>query len=470
MEKWLRYVADSRRLAQVGARLVPNTARWTTAGLTLALAALAQAADAPATFYKDVLPVLQQNCQNCHRPGEIGPMPLLTYDEARPWAKALREAVALQHMPPWHADPGVGDFSNDRRLSESEVKAILSWADNGAPAGNPADAPPPREFVDGWTIGEPDQIFEMPIDFQASASGTIPYQYIKIPSGFTQDRWVQAVEIRPGNRRFVHHGVVYAREPDAEWASKAPTGEFFELWKTQPRAERTPGKTMFSTTKEPEHLQVFVPGADAVRFADGQARLVKAGSEIVFEMHYTPTGKPETDRTQVGIIFAKEPPRERVRTVRINNGSPINIPPGAADYIKESRVAVEHPIRIVALQPHMHYRGKSMFFSAIMPSGEQRDLLSVSKYNFHWQMTYYARDPVSLPVGSILICKAVYDNSANNPDNPDAKAWVKGGLQSEEEMMAGFLEVGTAPDLGGVDVFRDSSDESPKAEIASNRD
>jgi len=398
-------------------------------------------------------------------------MPLLTYEEARPWAKALREAVALRRMPPWHADPGVGEFSNDRRLRESEINAIISWADNGAPAGDPSDAPPPREFVEGWTIGEPDLVFEMPLEFKAPLSGKVPYQYIMIPSGFTEDRWVQAVEVRPGNRSLVHHAVVYAREADAEWGGKAPKSEFFELWKTQTPLKRVPGKTMFSSTKEPEHLQVFVPGADPVRLADGQARLIKAGSDIVFEIHYVTTGKPETDRTQVGLVFAKGPVRERVRTVRINNGSPIKIPPGEPAYTLESRVAVEHPIRIVALQPHMHFRGKSMFFDAILPSGEREALLNVSKYNFHWQMTYYPRDPLVLPEGAVVICKAVYDNSANNPDNPDPTAWVKGGLQSEEEMMAGFVEVGSPPELGLVDVFRDAPVQDPQAAaVAANRD
>lgn len=428
------------------------------AGSIVATPALAGPANTSTTltFYRDVAPVLQKRCQTCHRPGDIGPMPLLTYEQARPWAKAIRSAVLMRKMPPWHADPSFGAFSNDRSLTESEIQTLVQWADSGAEEGSPSDAPAARQFVEGWRIGTPDTVYEMPKEFSIPATGTVPYQYIMMPSGFTEDKWVEAVEVRPGNRAVLHHAVVYAREKEAEWASGAPIGEFFELFKLQPPKAPVPGKTMFSTRFEPEHLEVFAPGADPIALQPGQARLIKAGSYIVFEIHYTSNGRAATDRTSVGLIFAKHPPQERVRTVRINNGVKIAIPPGEANYRLESRVKVLEDLRVVSFMPHMHFRGKSMEFRALYPNGESEVLLAVPHYDFHWQMSYYLKTPKVLPKGTVVSCIAAWDNSANNPNNPDPKAQVVDGLQSWEEMMAGFVELGIAPNPGIVDLFADA--------------
>lgn len=405
-------------------------------------------------FYRDVIPILQKRCQSCHRPGDIGPMPLVTYEQVRPWAKAIRTVTLRRAMPPWHADPQFGTFSNDRSLTESEIQTLVRWADTGAQEGSPADAPPPKQLVEGWRIGTPDKIYEMPKEFNVPATGTVPYQWIMIPSGFTEDRWVEAVEVRPGNRAVVHHAVVYAREEGAEWANGAPIGEFFNLFKTPP--PRIKGNTMFSSKREPEHLEVFAPGADPIALEPGQARLIKAGSYIVFEMHYTPNGQAATDRSSVGLIFAKQPPKQRVRTIRIQNGEKIAIPPGEPNYRVESRVRVLKDLEIVSFMPHMHLRGKSMEFRAIYPGGESEVLLSVPRYDFHWQMSYYLKTPKRLPKGTTLICNAAWDNSANNPNNPNPKAEVVGGLQSEEEMMAGFVELGIDPKADSLEFFTDA--------------
>ena len=414
------------------------------------------------TFHRDVEPVLRENCQSCHRPGDIAPMPLLTYEQTRPWAKAIRAAVLQKEMPPWHADPRFGTFANDRSLTDEEIETLVRWADSGAAQGSPGDAPPPRTFAEGWRIGTPDVVYEMPKQFDVPATGTVFYQWIMVPSGFTEDKWVQAVEVRPGNRSVVHHAVVYAREEGADWADGAPVGEFFNLFQLG-IPKRIEGNTMFSQRREPEHLEVFAPGADPIVLGPGQARLIKAGSYIVFEMHYTPNGEAATDRSSVGLIFAKSPPTERVRTIRIQNGNKLSIPPGEDNYRVESRVRLLRDLEIVSFMPHMHFRGKSMEFRATYPDGGSEVLLSVPRYDFHWQMSYYLQSPKKLPPGTLLTCVAVWDNSAANPNNPNPDATVVEGLQSEEEMMAGFVELGIEPstDSDVWDFFTDAPLEAP---------
>lgn len=415
--------------------------------LAFGIASAAPNSTGSVTFHQDVEPLLQAHCQSCHRAGEIGPMPLLTYDQARPWAKAIREAVLTKRMPPWFADPNHGRYSNDRSLSQAEIETLVKWADSGAPEGDPQKAPQPIEFADGWRIGEPDVVFEMPKEFHVPADGEIDYQWIMIPTGFTEDKWVQAAEFRPGNPEVVHHSSVYTREPDSDYARNYPMGEFF-VYKGDGRSaspDSRKGRTMFSRPDHPLHLQVWVPGGDPPQLEEGQARLIKAGSDIIFLMHYDASGKPATDRSKIGLIFAKEPPRERVKTVRIQNGKPIRIAPGESNYRIESRVELQKEVSVVSLQPHMHYRGKSFEYSVIYPNGQSEVLLNVPRYDFYWQLSYYLEKPKILPKGTILIARAVWDNSANNRNNPDPDATVKGGDQSWDEMMAGFMEVAFEP-------------------------
>jgi hypothetical protein len=409
------------------------------------------------TFAQDVAPILQKHCQVCHRSGEIGPMPLLTYDQVRPWAKAMKSAVVTRTMPPWHADPHYGSFANNRSMSEAEIQTIAAWADAGAASGDLAAAPKPVTFEDGWQIGTPDIIFEMPKEFQVPATGVVDYQWIKIPTGFTKDTWVEAVEVRPGNRAVVHHSVLYTREPDLLYGKKEPYNEFFQLSGDDlvDVIKQRKGNTTFGAPTEPEHLQVYAPGADPIVLKPGQARLIKAGSDLIFEMHYTPNGTATTDRTRVGLRLAKVAPVERVHTTRINNGVPIAIPPGESNYRLESRVETTAPVKIVSFMPHMHLRGKSMEFRVTYPTGETEVLLSVPRYDFHWQMTYYLKEPKVLPLGSVITCVAVYDNSPNNKYNPDPSVVVKGGRQSFEEMMAGFVDFAFAP-TQSLEMFKDA--------------
>jgi hypothetical protein len=402
------------------------------------------------TFAKDVLPVMQKRCQACHRPGEVAPMSFLTYQEARPWAKAIREAVLTRKMPPWFADPHYGKFANDRSLSQPEIDTLVSWVDGGAKEGDPKDAPAPVQWVDGWSIGKPDAVFEMPHDFDVPAAGTIEYQYIVIPSGFTKDTWIRAAEARPGNRKLVHHIIAFVREPGSKWLREARPGVPF-VPQEKKKAKKEENDDSAST---PELLIGFAPGLVPMTLPPGQAKLVKAGSDFVFQLHYTATGHAGTDRSRIGLIYAKEPPKECVFTANATN-SKFVIPPGDPAFKVDSSITIQAPARLVDLMPHMHYRGKDFEYRLVFPTGETQIVLSVPHYDFNWQLFYYFSDPVVLPKGTRIDCTAHFDNSPNNKYNPDPKAEVRWGDQTWEEMMIGWFDVAVDANKDPADVFRE---------------
>ncbi len=437
--------------------------------LILALMETAFGANTPSnvTFNKDILPILQKNCQDCHRPGETAPMSLLTYNEARPWAKAMKEAVLIKRMPPWFADPHFGKFINERRLTGEEIQKLASWADQGAPEGNAKDRPAPREFVDGWNIGKPDVTFEIPMDHPVEATGTIEYTYFVIPSGFTEDKWVQLAEVRPGNRAVVHHVIAFIREPGSKWLQEAKVGEPYipkrRARTEEPRVEGTrPAGGEESGGRGTGQLLVgFAPGMQPARLRPGQARLVKAGSDIIFQMHYTASGKAATDRTRIGLVFAKEPVTERILTTGATNARFV-IPAGAANHEVESGFTVREDVRLISFMPHMHLRGKDFEYRLLYPTGERQTILRVPKYDFNWQLFYYLADPLLLPKNTKIECTAHFDNSPNNPANPDPSKEVRWGDQSWEEMMIGWFEVAMDPKMDPAKIFR-----APRAEPVS---
>ena len=388
------------------------------------------AAAAPTTFYKDVVPILQANCQGCHRPGEAAPFSLLTYAEARPWAKAIRESVRMKRMPPWFADPHVGKFANDRSLSQREIDTIAAWADGGAVEGHPKDAPAPVKHLTGWNIGKPDLILDMPAEYHVPAAGTIDYTYFVVPTRFTEDKWVRFAEVRPGNRKVVHHVIAFIREPGSKWLRDAVPGQPF----VPKKGENTGGG--FGGN----FLVGYAPGTVPEMLEEGQARLIKAGSDIVLQMHYTASGREEVDRSNVGIVFAKEPPKQRVITLAAMN-TKFTIPPGAANHKVTSELTIQGATTLTTLIPHMHLRGKAFEYRVVYPTGESQELLRVPKYDFNWQLTYRPEKPVVLPKGSRIECAAWFDNSPNNPHNPDPTSAVRFGDQSWEEMMIGFFDI-----------------------------
>ena len=420
--------------------------------VTLAGSLIAATNPSAVTFNKQVLPLLQKRCQNCHRPGEAAPFSMLTYKDARSWAKAMKEAVLTKKMPPWFADPAYGHFSNDRRLTPEEISTLVSWVDQGALEGDPKDAPERLEFDEGWTIGKPDVVLEMPVEYTVPAQGTIEYTYFLLPKVFSEDKWIEKFEVRPGARSVVHHVVMISRPPGSKWLEEMKPGA---AW--VPPKEKDDGKREADSGEgafllgDIEMVSVYVPGGLAYQTGPGQARLMKAGSDLIFQMHYTASGKQTADRTRVGIVFAKQPPRERVVNTFIMN-TRFRIPAGAPDQVVDARVTVHQDATLLNLFPHMHFRGKAFEYQVKYPTGETETLLRVPKYDFNWQLTYQLAQPLKLPKGTVLTAIAHYDNSPNNPYNPDPKSEVYWGDQSWEEMLAGFVDFAIPPNMDPNDL------------------
>jgi Copper type II ascorbate-dependent monooxygenase, C-terminal domain len=386
------------------------------------------------TFYKDVLSVLQDKCQSCHRSGQPAPMPLMTYEQTRPWAGKIAAAVDMKMMPPWFADPRYGKFSNDPSLSAEEIKVIGAWADAGAPAGNPQDAPAPRQWSEGWNIPEPDVVLKMPRPVPIPAHGEVEYTYEIVPTHFAEDKWVQMVEVRPSSAAHVHHAVVYIRPPDSAWLRHAPAGEPFTASMLSDPEER---RQAHETTSD--LLLVYAPGSAPDRWADGMAKFVPAGSDLVFQMHYTTNGEAASDQASVGLVFAKKPPKQRVVTLQLNNHA-LLIPPEAEDFRVEVQGTLPNDATLLSLFPHMHLRGKRFEYDIVHDDGSVEPLLRVN-YHFHWQLSYKLAEPRELKAGTKLRAVAWYDNSKNNPHNPDPDKLVTWGDQTSQEMMVGFFDV-----------------------------
>ena len=427
--------------------------RFSVAGLLLGLSAFAGNTSSAPTFNRDVLPILQKNCQGCHRDGQIGPMPLLTYQDARPWAKAIKAAVLTNKMPPWFADPRFGHFSNERKLDQGAINSLVSWADNGAPEGNVKDRPAPVSFpTDGWNI-KPDMVFSVPQPYQVPAEGIVEYTYFVIPTGFTKDTWVAAAEVLPGNRKIVHHVIAFVRPPQSQWMKDVRPGEPFvpvvhkrdangastgiERQNADPQRGRDPQAGILQS----EFLVAYVPGIQPQTFVLGDsAKLIPAGSDLVLQMHYTPNGKAGADVTKVGLVLAKETPQHRYLTIGASQAM-FKIPAGDPNYEVNSQVTFTEDAQLVWLQPHMHMRGKDFEYRLIYPTGESETALKVPNYSFNWQLGYDEQKPVVLPKGTRMECTAHFDNSPNNPLNPNPKVDVKWGDQSWEEMMIGWFGV-----------------------------
>lgn len=413
-----------------------NTRFVFTALMTCVSLEAATAGSPAVTYNKDVAPILQSHCQGCHRPGETAPMSLLTYKQVRPWASSIKEAVALKKMPPWFADPHFGQWSNDRSLSKAEIDTITRWVDSGAPEGNPKDAPVPAKFIEGWNIAKPDMVLEMPLEYHVPASGTIDYQYILIPGNFTEDKWVRMAEVRPGNRAVVHHVIAFVRPPGSKWMKDAQPGVPYVPKKGEPGRGDAQG----------EFLVGFAPGIIPEILEPGQAKLIKAGSDIVFQMHYTANGKETTDRSGIGLVFATEPPKERIYTLAAGTNK-FTIPAGDANYQVDSEFQFAQDTRVISFLPHMHLRGKDFEYRVKYPDGHVETLLRVPHYSFSWQLSYFPKQDLVLPAGAVMECTAHYDNSVNNPDNPDATKVVHPGDQSWDEMMIGFFDVAIDPQM-----------------------
>ncbi|MFP6693788.1 MAG: redoxin domain-containing protein [Pirellulales bacterium] len=359
------------------------------------------------TYAKHVATIFQNRCSKCHHPGTAAPFSLLSFEDARDWSEMIKETVVQRRMPPWRADPRYGHFSNDLRMPKKEIDTLVAWIDSGAPFGDKRDLPEPQQFEDGWIIGKPDVIFKMPREYTVQATGTVKYQYFVTPTNFKEDVWVQASEARPGNRAVVHHIIAFVREKNSRRFRHLPA------------------------------VGGFAPGEEPMVFPEGIGFRVPAGAEIVWQLHYTPTGKVEKDRSEVGLIFCKQPPQRPVK-----GGGAINflfaIPPGAGDHRIVSHARFNNDVELLSLMPHMHLRGKDFRYTAHYPDGRKEILLNVPDYDFNWQHRYRFAKPFPIPKGTVIECVAHFDNSDENPANPDPTKTVRWGDQTWEEMMIGW--------------------------------
>jgi len=443
-------------------------------GLWSASPAAGQAASAAVpTFNKDVAPIFYANCTSCHRPGEMAPMSLLTYKDARPWARSVAAKVADGTMPPWHADPKYGSFSGARSLTDVQKSTIAKWVGAGAPEG-PGSAPAPPTYNDGWNI-TPDVVLSMQEDYPIPATGEIPYQHFEIPANFAEDRYITAWEIRPGDRAAVHHMLLSTRPPQdvvdqqikrqqqavlqrmfggapagaapAANAAPRPVPPFsFECCVEIP-AGQSGGRPLPPEQRKPlgpnyrprpagsgAPMGGYSPGGSIRQFPEGMAMRLPAGHSLVFQMHYTTYGKATTDRTKIGLKFATTPPKTALNTMALINAS-LSIPPGASHHLVENSMTFNRDTMLYSLVPHTHVRGSGWHYEATYPDGRQEVILSVPKYDFNWQHEYVFNTPLMLPAGTKIHAKAWYDNSAANKSNPDPTKQVTWGDQTWEEMM-----------------------------------
>jgi hypothetical protein len=416
---------------------------------------------APApTFNKHVAPILYSNCVTCHRPGEVAPMSLLNYSEVKPWGRAIKEKVLARDMPPWYADPQYGQFRNNRRLAQADIDTLVAWVDADSPEGD-GTAPRPPEFQQGWTSAmtrPPDRVLELPFEFQLPANGDVPTFTVWLKLPFREDVFIEAIEFRPGNRSVLHHSsVTVGGLPPGTRLGKAP------VWPDGPVVDGIPlfddGKPFRASSSEEFGTPLFfyVPGGGFQRFPSGIAKRMRAGQYLVWGLHYVTTGKPEKDRSRIGLWFSKRSPHHEAFLFTVNQKVSVegkelgsdargrttlpNIPPRVENWNITGSLVVKEAITLYALWPHMHYRGKDMTFSVKYPNGREETLLSVPRYDPNWQITYELAKPLKIPARSTITAVAHYDNSTKNPRNPGPDQEVTWGPQSWNEMFLPFLEV-----------------------------
>jgi hypothetical protein len=398
--------------------------------------ALSSALMAAAPTFDTVAPLLEKHCVSCHHTGGIAPMAFHEYKDIRPWARAIRRSVSARTMPPWHAGEKSGhQFTNDRSLAAAEIRTISEWADDGAKEGTkrgPLQAP---KASSGWKLGQPDLIVRVP-GMKVPAQGTLEYTFLVSPTRFAQEKWIAAAEWKIDERSVVHHMNAFVRPQGSSYVKDAPPGELY----VASRESRAARKEDEREVDRRELLLGYEPGYQPEPWGEGRAKLLPKNADLVFEIHYTANGKAVTDYSELGIYFAKEPPRERVLTITPADAK-LAIPPGADSHHSFAAATMRSAVTLLSMQPHMHLRGKAYRIRAVHPDGKEEVLLDVPRYDFRWQTTYFLKQPLRLAAGARLECDAWFDNSAANRDNPDPKATVRWGDQSWEEMNIGFMEL-----------------------------
>ncbi|MDX2039602.1 MAG: thiol-disulfide isomerase [Acidobacteriota bacterium] len=410
------------------------------------------------TFTKDVAPIFYKSCAECHRAGETAPFSVLSYKEVRPWAKAIKEKVVSKEMPPWHADPHFGEFKNNPSLTQAEINTISAWVDGGAAEGNPKDLPPAPKFVEGWRIGKPDVVLSMREEFTLAASGPDEYQYFAIPTNFTEDKYVQMSEARPGNRKIVHHILAFVVPPGGKDFSKLSQVElqkmfsddgpnsvfyregFLQRVKMDAKVNDDGCNGKFGEDDAGDVLAGYAPGMPPEVFEPGVAKKIPAGATLIFQLHYSKVaGSVQKDRSSVGLIFAKEAPKRRMIKRGIENIF-FKIPAGAEAHKATACWQPKEDITVYSLMPHMHYRGAAMEYKATYPDGKTEVLLNVPNYDFGWQTNYALAKPKFIPKGTMIQVTATFNNSAKNKYNPDPTKDVRWGDPTYDEMLIGYMD------------------------------
>ena len=431
------------------------------------------AATGTVTFTKDVAGIFNRRCVECHRPGEIGPFSLTSYDEAVGWADTIGEVVREGRMPPWHADPKFGHFTNDSRLSAEEKKTIADWIEAGTPEGDPKDAPAAPSFAAGWRIPKPDVVFQVPKPYKVKATGTIEYQFFVIETGFTEDKWIQAAEVKPSCRAAVHHVLVFTQPADEALVlgpeafnpqrGNGPRGGGQAAGGARAGGQAGGGQAACGQAAAgaraggqagggpraggqraggfiSKWLAASVPGAKPMWLPDGLAKRVPAGSRLVIQIHYTATGAPQEDQCEIGLVFADpKTVRKEVVTDMVVNPR-FEIPPGDPSFKVDAERVLEQDEEMLELMPHTHVRGIGFKYEATYPDGKKEVLLNVPQYDFNWQNSYVLAESKRLPKGTTLHCEAWYNNSSSNLANPDPTQTVRWGEQTWEEMMIGYYD------------------------------
>lgn len=375
------------------------------------------------TYTQHVAPLLQAHCVSCHSPGNIGPFAMTDYEKVKGWSSMIREVLLEQRMPPWPADPSIGHFKNPRSLTTDQTRKLLDWVDQGSPRGTGPDLlkdhpPAPPE---PWPLGKPDVVVSMGTEMAVPATGIVPYQYFKVTSPIDRDVWVRAAVVKPGNTKVLHHALIFVKYPE-------------HLKSIEPRQN---GGTA-------GYFSGFVPGTAAVPFPEGTGKFLPKGTEIIFQMHYSPTGRPEKDRTELGLYLLPEKPQWELRT-RAATQTELLIKPGQRDYKASASYTFKKAARLFSLSPHMHVRGSQFRYDLILPDGTKKPLLSVPRWDFAWQSLYQLKEPLEVPAGAQLVCSGAFDNSASNPANPDPKQWVIFGEQTQDEMFIGYYDIAVPP-------------------------
>jgi len=422
------------------------------------------------TFSRDVAPIFYQHCATCHRPNDIAPFSVLTYRDVQPWAESIREKVSSREMPPWHADPRYGDFSNDMRLSRQEMDTIVSWVAQGAREGDPKDLPAVPKSVAGWSIGRPDIVFAMSEVYTVAAHAPDSYVYVTFPTRFKEDKWVQAAEIHPGNKGIVHHVIAHVLTPaalsgnagraNAEFPQAGNEASIFYKQGSLSRvkmdapviddgANAANNGSLFKRRTDDGGagysvlLASYAPGKGPDVYPTGTAKKIPAGATIILQIHYSSfhgaMKTAQTDRTSVGLIFAKEPPAKRVVSFTVPNHF-FKIPPGAANHRVTAAYTFDRDVELIDYMPHMHLRGKDMRYELVYPGGRRETLLWVPRFHFNWQIVYRLKNPITIPKGARIIVTAHFDNSAKNRYNPDPTKAVRWGDPTYDEMMIGWMD------------------------------